>query len=257
MGGGNTGTGTNPTGTLAASVAATVPTAVVAGQKVRTAAVEVSVTNPTAARIVGPVGLALFASTDAVLDAADPAVLTVTKKLAIGPGQTTIVSLKVRAVPAGAAAAGTYRIVGRVTAPDQSVTAAAAPTTFALAAPFVDLAGALTAAPAGILPAGRKASAVVRVENLGNVRAAGPVTLSFAASADQAASSDDAALVAKSVKLSLNPGKSRSVRVNFVPPASLPAGTYYLTVAIAASGQSADPDAANNLLVSAVPFTIG
>lgn len=85
------------------------------------------------------------------------------------------------------------------------------------------------------LPPGGNNRVSVRIANLGNAVAAGPVTVTLYASADPSLDSGDALLGQTAVRVRLRPRASAGVSVGFASPTTLADGNYYLVAQLAAA----------------------
>ena len=150
---------------------------------------------------------------------------------------------------------GVYHLLAQVQAPDGTTTVAAAPDTVRIAAPFVDLRASAPVVPAR-LRAGRRATAVVPLDNLGNVPARGSVPVTLYASRDPVLDPGDLALGTFPLKLSLKPGAAKRFKVKFVPPGDSGAGTGWYAIASIAGGAAGDNNAANDTAASSAPFVV-
>ncbi|QOV91799.1 CARDB domain-containing protein [Humisphaera borealis] len=242
-------------GTLSGTLTTKLPAGLIGQQKLVGGKVIVAVTNPTTSLVKGKTTFSLSVSADATLDSGDAAVVSRQQNLKLKPGQTRNVKLPVKLLPIGTA--GTYQLLARITAPDQTTTDVAGGTTFSVAEPVVDLSSAIDRGITGTVAVGAKAAVKMSVQNLGNVPAKGPLTAAIFASTDNTSSSDDVLLVSKSGNVAIKPGKSKSFGLSFRVPANLPAGTYYLTAKADTLSAFAEPDEANNIVVSSGTFTVG
>ena len=100
-------------------------------------------------------------------------------------------------------------------------------------------------------------SVAVSVLNGGNVPAAGPITLTLYASTDASGTSGLKSLAGVTRPVKIKPGRSKIVRLKFVPPADLPPETYYFVSTLGAGGGISDSNDANNRAVAPGSFTLG
>jgi hypothetical protein len=122
-----------------------------------------------------------------------------------------------------------------------------------VAPPFVALSGAISVA--GAVKPGKSASAVATVANGGNIQAAGALEVALSARPAGTSGSADLALQTVAVKVKIKPGGTSRVRLRFLVPSTLAAGTYSLVAQLDpnnAFGESALP----NPIVSATTFTV-
>ena len=94
----------------------------------------------------------------------------------------------------------------------------------------------------------------MNIQNTGNITARGTVDLKLYASADGVVDSNDQLLVDLPTKqINLKPGKSITIKVHFVAPLGLAAGSYKLIAQAASATSPADANPDND---SAVATTI-
>ena len=261
----NVSGGTTGGADLVAAIATTprpLPTAVVTGQRGN---VRVLVTNqgdaPVAAPRTSPVAVRLLASADAVLDGSDVEIASVARPMRLLPGRSR--PMPMRFVYPTTLADGPYYLLTQVDATNvvtegnegNNVGATAAPIT--IAAPFVDLVPTVVGAPVpgGVLGIGRRANVPVTVANNGNVAASGLLQVDLFASADAVADASDLPLASVTRRVKLKNGKSRPIRVAFLVPANLPAGSYFITATIDQPNAIPESNDANNTAVGAAPVT--
>jgi hypothetical protein len=238
---------------LGESVVASLPSAVVGGQKAR-AKVTVVLTNQSAQLVSGPVSLSLYVSGDEALGTGDAPVAQATKNLKLKPGRSKKVRMRVASFPA--VTDGSYRLLAQVVAPDGTANLAAAPSAVTIAAPFVDLRGSFASGVAGALKPGGKGKAVLRVENLGNIPAKGLASVSLYASTDAAVGGpDDRLLATLPLKVNVKPGKAKGYRLKVGLPVDLAAGSYFLIGSVDGTAV-ADRDVSNNVAISPGPFGV-
>ncbi|MDB5295259.1 MAG: uncharacterized protein JWO31_1242, partial [Phycisphaerales bacterium] len=244
--------------TLGGTATSTLPDAAVAGQKSGTASrparVSVAVANKTGATVAGPVRVQLYLSADGTLDANDAAVAEATKTLKLTAGQAKPLRVRVASYPA--VPGGAYRVLAKVTAADGTAAVLAAGA-LAVATPFVDLTGAVPTPPVAPLAIGGRVAMSVAVGNSGNVPAVGGTAVKVYASADGTLDVAADRLVATvPARLTLKPGKAKSVRVRFALPADLAAGSVTLIAAVDADNAVVERNDGNNT-VAVGPFTVG
>jgi hypothetical protein len=112
-----------------------------------------------------------------------------------------------------------------------------------------DLTAAFEPLPA-MLPSGGGDQVTVRLENVGSSAQRGRVTVSLLASSDGSTGPGATLLTSAVEPVHLNVGKSVSLALRFLSPASLPDGNYFLVGEVSAAG------IASSQIVSAGPVTI-
>ena len=241
---------------LTAAMAGVFPPAAVTGASGRA---RVRVTNTGATPTTGPITVALYASPDAWLDPEDTAVTSTVRNLNLRPGGSRMMPIRFiypQVVD------GSYHLLAyadslKVSAERNeanNVAVSAAPVT--IAPPFVDLSASFTVM--GVTPApSRRGLATLLVRNDGNVPARGLLSVALAASSDQVADSSDLSLGTVTVRMNIRAGGSRLVRLRFVPPATTPAGQYYVTAALDPNNAINERNESNNIAASSNVFTIG
>lgn len=241
-------------GTLSGALATTLPGTLISDQKIKGGRTVLSVTNPTTGQVKGRARYDIFISSDATIDGTDAAVTTKQQNLKLKAGETKKVKLPVKllSVPT----AGTYQLLVRITAPDQTTTDVAGDVTFPVAEPTIDLTTTLNQGLSGTVAAGSKAVVKVLVENTGNVRASAVLSTTVSASTDGTESNDDVVLATKTGKLTILPGKSKLVTLKFAVPQTLPAGAYFLTAKADAQNALVEPDENNNVAIAPTTFTV-
>ena len=228
------------------TITAALPAAVVAGQKAK-AAVSVLVTNAGTGLLNGPVTVRLLASQDATAAAGDAEIATVTKKLKLRPGQSKAIKVKVGSFPT--VADGDYFVVADVaggagvTEGNTSNNQAATTSKVTIAAPFVDLTGA-TNTPLKAARAGRKSTLVLDVTNAGNTPATGAATVRLTLAPQAGGGSP--VTVDVPAKLKIKPGATAKLKLKFVVPADLAAGTYNVSADIDPANAVPEKNEANN-----------
>ena len=73
----------------------------------------------------------------------------------------------------------------------------------------------------------------------------------------RAAGGDPVAIGTVQAKVGIKPGKAKRLKLKFVPPATLPPGTYTLRLAFDPNGQFADPNAGDNVVDAGVTIQSG
>jgi glucose/arabinose dehydrogenase len=93
-----------------------------------------------------------------------------------------------------------------------------------------DLTAAVVTPPAPSMLTGGKGRTTVRVTNAGGAAVSGPMTFEIAASDDAFLNPDDPVIGTVTKNVSLKPGKSKNVKLDFTVPVNLPPGSYVLLV---------------------------
>lgn len=219
------------------------PSAVIAGARVKGAKVSVLVSNTGGSVLDGPVTLRLFASADETLDGADaPIGLPLTKRLKIAPGSSKAVKMKVDTLPA--VPNGNYRLIAQTLAPAGVSTGTdASDSTVTIAAPFVDLSGSF----GFILPLvrGRRTSIPILITNTGNIPASGTITVFLTAGTSPTTTGTEMILQTSPVKLKLGEASNKVYKLKALVPSTLPAGAY-LHATIDSNAAIAETDELNN-----------
>jgi Tol biopolymer transport system component len=251
-GGGTGGPGADLTAAFAPKPAA--PAAVVGGTK---GLLRVLVTNAgDTAVAAGAVNILLQAVPTGSTTGAPTDVTTVTRPLRLKAGKSRAIPLKFNypALPDG-----TYNIVatvdsaGAVTESNDSNNSATTAAPVTIAAPFVDLTAEVGAPVRGSLPIGRRAIVPVILTNAGNVPGAGTITIDLFASGDNVLGGD-APLASVTKKVKLRNGRPRTIRLGFLVPADLAAGSYFIGTSVDATGVVPPESAAgNNTAIGATP----
>ena len=196
----------------------------------------------------------LYASTTQINDGSAVQVGTAsTKKVAtLKPGNHFTIHFAPFAYPA---AAGSYYLVSDVSLNgtlDSYDGATATP--ISVQAPFVD-AEAIAATPVkSTLVAGKNASAIFTIENIGNIAITGKQTVDvelIPAGSPGGTAPTDVAL-AIPIPLHLNPSQTKKVHVNFKPTTLPASGSYDLVLVVHVAG---DTDSSNDMVTSTA--TIG
>ena len=100
-----------------------------------------------------------------------------------------------------------------------------------VAPPFIDLSGGLGAVPTP-LAAGQRVRVPLTLQNNGNVPAKASITLRILASGNDVLDTNDTELITLPKRISLKPGKPRTLPLSFVMPSGLAAGDYRLLVPV-------------------------
>ena len=97
---------------------------------------------------------------------------------------------------------------------------------------------------------------MLEVTNAGNVVASGSLAVALSAEAAPAGSGDAVALATVTKKIRLGAGASSRLRLTFLVPKALAAGTYQLAGLIDSDNRFAESDEGNNLATSPGAFTV-
>jgi hypothetical protein len=240
-------------GTLAPTVFVTLPPTAVAGAKVKGATAIVSITNVAPDDYNAPVTVTLFASLDNVLQTdADAQILTTTKNLKVASAGTADVKIKIPSLPN--VPDGNYVVIAQVASATAGTGANASDDTILIAAPFVDLSGQFSAFP-GSATKGKRTKASIAVANSGNVTARGtiPVTLATSTSID---GSNPTTFTTVNAKVSLKPGASKNVKLNFIVPPEVASGQYFVVATLDPSNTLGDKNDTNNTVLSTTVLNV-
>jgi hypothetical protein len=250
---GGGGGGNNDLSTLVPTLFAELPTAALSGAKAKGAAASVNITNTADTTYSGPVTVTIYLSSDQSLDTgSDPQLATVTKKLKIDSAQTKTVKVKIRAFPD--VPEGDYVTIAQVSGTNVPAGTNTDDTSVHLAPPFVDLSGVFASGPATITK-GKKSTILLTVTNNGNVPAKKVVPVSIATATD-AGGAGATTFATANAKISLKPGASRTIKLNFLTPAETGSGSFFIAATLDATNVLAEKDETNNLVVSPSQVTI-
>jgi len=244
----------------ATTLTGAVPPSLIAGAKQKLKPLLLTVTNGGTAPATGTVSIRVVASADAVADANDAVVAVQPRvKLKLLPGQTKVLKVKAASMPA--VADGDYRLMALVDAggvlPErlESNNAAALAAPVHIAAPFVDV-GIAGPTLTGKLAAGKKATLLLTARNDGNKIAKGAQPVRVRLTADSANPAAASREFDTTLKLSLKPGATKSLRTKLTLPADLPSGSYFVVVELLPAPGWLDTDATDNAATSAAPYTV-
>ena len=229
---------------------------VVAGSKAPKATFPV--TNGGTGPIDVTVAVRVVASLDGTVDAGDTDVATFDAvRIKLKAGKTKVLKLNLAAFPSPPD--GQYFLLAEVDSQNvldetneaDNVGSTAAPVT--IAAPFVDIRPAtasLGAAPATLLP-NRKVSFKVTLTNPGNIDLKATTQANLNASADTTLGAGDTNLSIRSLKLSLKPGQTKTYKLTFALPDTLPTGdSYFLALQLDATNVVIEQNEGDNGLVA-------
>jgi Tol biopolymer transport system component len=218
----------------------------------------VKVFNRGTATAAGPLRVTFYASADGTVDAGDTPLVTVSKNGTLKANKSLVFTGTFKyplGIPDGA-----YQILAKVdpadtlAESDEADNTAAAPGTITLAAPFVDLSGVFKSI--GKLKAGKSATATLTLQNNGNVKTSGKITLQAVLSADDVLGNGDDIQIAATVK-------SIAIVAQKTQPATLTlkltgvaAGTYHLFALIDTTNAVPESDELNNSVVAPSIVTV-
>jgi hypothetical protein len=226
------------------------PSAVLSGQ---VGTLKLRLTDVGGKRFAGPVAITLSAASRATYSPTDPTFITIgVPKLSLRAGASKVMKLKFN-YPAGLPS-GSYFVIASINAVETNTASAeaATPAAVLIAPPTVDLSASFAkGAPVAVTPS-RGSTALVTIQNLGNVTASGSISLNLFASTDPTIASAQQLLGSISGKrISIRPGRLLTLRVHFTAPAGEAGGTYSLVASIASSTVPADTDASNDVAIIA------
>ena len=233
---------------LAVTVVSSLPKAVIGPAA---GSMTLRLSNISSSDFNGPLSIALYATTDGSITSTDIPFATIPMHCAIPAHKKT--NMMVRFTYPTNIPNGRYRLAVAVTATNAGTPPAnaVAPGVVAISAPVVDLLAAAVQSKVSVKPGGRK-SISVRLKNIGNWAASGPVTISLVASSDQAVDpADDANLKTLTKKITLLPGRLMVLPLQFVAPSSMSPGTYSLIATVSSSTRPPDVDPSDKLVVIA------
>jgi hypothetical protein len=246
-----------PPPTLAATLTATLPPALLTGGKVKGAKVALNVTNVGDAALAEPVTVKLFASDGSTLSDEDQ-ISVARKKLKLGVGESKAIALKVAKVPQ--VASGEYHLVAELTGASVASVRATTATTVTISTPIVDLSGVLAggARLPDSLARGQTLTLPVTLTNHGN----SPINRSVDVSVDFISNlnlpPDGPTVVLPPLKIrKLAANSSRSAQLRVTIPSDTPPGTYFLGVFFDSSSALAESNESNNTFLTpvAIPIT--
>ena len=248
-----------PATSVTESLTAILPAVVIGGAKTKGQAA-LQFVNRSGAVVAGEVTVALFLPADGSLDASDaPVGNAVSAKLKLAPGGRKRLAIKIAVLPV--VPSGPYYLVAQVQRLALPQEVIATPVPFAVVAPLIDLrvsSPALLArggASVGISP-GQAVPASLVVENAGNLLARGKAAVTLYA---QPAAGGERIRLASALPASLNlkPGGRATVRVKFLVPSGLAAGSYVLVAQLTADGIPLAVVQNDGLAISTTPFVVG
>jgi len=242
---------------LTPSILGDLPPTVVGGAPGQTT---VRVTNKGTATFRRTLNISLFASADGILDTSDPLVGTATaSSVSIAPAAGKNVRVNFR-YPTGVQE-GNYFLIARadtdntVVDSDPSNNFAIPPQSVLIRPPFIDLQANTIQVVSGPLGAGTN-RVDVSLSNLGNVTAAGNLTISLSASTTNTNPSGvgDVLLGQTTHSVSIPSQKSARLRIAFTLPPNLPRGVYFLHAMVDQNQQFSERDETNNSVFTLNPY---
>ena len=251
-----TATGATPTTTdttqspIAITLLSGPPASVVGGAP---GVLRARLSNATTATFTGPVTVVLYASADtAVSTDTDTVVLPLTiPTLRLRGLSSKVIAL--RFTYPDTLATGSYQLLAAASATGTTTTPTTAATAaVTITAPRVDLSVSFAGTDVAVVP-GKRGRAVLRLTNLGNVSAVGPVAVNLYASASGAVDAGAVLLTPVVKRVRLAAGRSMTVTVPFTFPSDLVAGNVQLVAAISPTTTPTDDGPADN--TAAVPTT--
>jgi hypothetical protein len=218
-GGGGT---TTQAGTLAPTITkSTLTASQVSGVK-QNGAVQVLVTNTGSVLNKGKDTITLYASTDGTIDSSSTKILAISKTLSLKSKASTKLSFSIHNL---ILPAGSYGLIAQVTDSTGTLTESPEYSTITVAAPFVSLAGTLSAiAPTDPKP-GKTVSLTLTLTNTGNIDASGAATFAIGVSTDGSTVNESITTISHPVKLKTG-GKPTAVHLHFKLPTDLLAISY-------------------------------
>ncbi len=202
----------------------TLPAQVVSGATVN-ARVRIDLQNFTVGTVRGRTTVAIYLSTDLVLDAADPLITRMSKVMSIpalgASPYAYIVSIPIPSIP-NRLARGTYRLLAEVTDPAGDANTTVLPDSLTVVAPLAALTATLTLA-------GPK-TYLLSVVNDGTATVAGRMSIDVSLVAGTFQSATLTHVVTR--PLTLRAGSVHTFRLLVVRPKNIPAGTYAPLVAV-------------------------
>ena len=210
----------------------------------------IRITNTQLTRFKGPVSITLYASGSTSVSGSDTLLTTTTVAHAnLKPGGSQVVTL--RFTYPTSLANGDYYLVASATAIGTNTTdaEAATPSKISIGKPFVDLATLFGSTPISVTP-GAAETAIITIDNVGNIAANGLLTLKLYASTGDAIDSSAQLLATVANRhVALKAGKSMTLKVKFTAPAAS-GSTYNIIASSTSSLKPADTDAANDIAVT-------
>ncbi|HEX5243003.1 MAG TPA: VCBS repeat-containing protein [Tepidisphaeraceae bacterium] len=224
---------------------------VVAGSKGKP--VKFKVTNTSGATFKGTYVVTLAASsTGPAIDSSSIVLAQLSKKVNLKNGKSATISINKWNYPT---VVGDYFIVVQADNGQGQIGTNATASQVNVAAPFVDL-NNLWNAVAPALVAGKKTTLTFKVQNIGNVAAKGTLTVQLQATTGTTLDSTAQTVATVSpVHVSIQPGKSGTVHLRFVP-GTINSGTYHLAITLNPLAGFNGINFTSNTVFSANTFTV-
>lgn len=223
---------------------------VVAGSKGKP--VKFKVTNTSGATFKGTYVVTLAASSTPTIDSSSIVLAQLSKKVNLKNGKSATISINKWKYPT---VIGDYFIVVQADNGQGQIGTNATTTEVNVAAPFVDLNNQWNmVAPA--LVAGKKTTLTFKVQNIGNVAAKGTLTVQLQATTGTTLDSTAQTIATVSpVHVSIQPGKSGTVHLRFVP-GTINSGTYHMAITLNPLAGFTGINFTSNSVFSANTFTV-
>jgi len=210
----------------------------------------IRITNTQLTRFKGPVSITLYASASASVTGSDTLLTTTTvTRLNLKAGGSQVVNLRFT-YPTSLANSNYYLVASATAIGTGTADAeAATPAKMTIAKPFVDLATVFGSTPISVTP-GAKDTAIITIENVGNITANGLLGLKlYASTGDAIDSSAQLLATVSNRRVALKAGKSMTFKVKFTAPAAS-GSTYNIIASSTSSTKPADTNAANDIAVT-------
>ena len=223
---------------------------VVAGSKGKT--VKFKVTNTSGATFKGTYVITLAASSTPAIDSSSIVLAQLSKKVNLKNGKSATIAINKWRYPT---IVGDYFIVVQADNGQGQIGTNATTTEVNVAAPFVDL-NNLWNGVAPAIVAGKKTTLTFKVQNIGNVAAKGTLTIQLQATSGTTLDSTAQTVATVSpVHVSIQPGKSGTVHLRFVP-GTISSGTYRLAITLNPLAGFNGINFTSNTVFSANTFTV-
>lgn len=225
-------------------------TSVVAGSKGKP--VKFKVTNTSGSTFKGTYVITLAASSTPAIDSSSIVLAQLSKKVNLKNGKSANISINKWNYPT---VVGDYFIVVQADNGQGQIGTNATSTQVNVAAPFVDL-NNLWNGVAPAMVAGKKTTLTFKVQNIGNVAAKGTLTVQLQATSGTTLDSTAQTVATVSpVHVSIQPGKSGTVHLRFVP-GTISSGTYHLAITLNPLAGFNGINFTSNTVFSANTFTV-
>jgi hypothetical protein len=234
---------------LTPTISAKLPASVIAGQKAPISGT-IALTNTSGAAYDASATGKLFLSTGTTVDSSSIALPeSITKTLKLKTGAHLAFSFSLKSLPASVPN-GTYHLLAQVTDHSGNTSVGASSGTITVAPPQIDLSVSL-AKFAATAKGGKKFTETIKVANTGNIAAKGSLPIVVDTSPDGLLS-DATQLASTDKSINLGPGKSITIPVSLLAPAS---GTSdFLIFRIDPNNKFGDINLANKIIAS--PSTV-